>query len=253
MKKKILVIVPAYNEEESIQAVISDIRTHLPDADICAVDDGSQDSTYNKILSTGINAIKHPYNLGIGGAMQTGFKFARENDYDIAVQIDGDGQHRADQAAKIIEPLERQEANVAIGSRYIEKTGYGSTFQRKVGSKIFSGILSLLTSQKVTDPTSGFRACDKSAIRHFAHDYPEDYPEPEAIVLLHKVGLTSLEVPVSMAERSGGKSSITPIRSVYYMIKVLLAIFIEALKKKENLKMHDKTQTAIIDEDEDKK
>lgn len=235
MKKKILAIVPAYKEEESIGAVIADIRAHLPEADICAVDDGSPDSTYQKMLSAGVEPVRLPYNLGIGGAMQTGFRYAFENDYDIALQIDGDGQHRADQAHKLMGPLERGEANVAIGSRYLENTGYGSTFQRKVGSRIFACIVSALTSQKVTDPTSGFRAFDREAIRFFAHDYPEDYPEPEAIVLLHKVGLTFQEVPVSMEERSGGASSITPIRSVYYMVKVLLAIFIEALKKKERL------------------
>lgn len=233
MKKRILAIVPAYNEEESIQSVISDIRTHLSDADICVIDDGSEDSTYDKILSLGVIVIRHPYNIGIGGAIQTGFKFALENDYDIAIQIDGDGQHRADQAAKLTGPLERRETNVAIGSRYIEKTGYSSTFQRQVGSKIFCGVLSLLTSRKVTDPTSGFRAYDKKAIRYFAHDYPEDYPEPEAIVLLHKIGFSFQEIPVSMKERSGGKSSITAIGSAYYMIKVLLAIVIEALKRKE--------------------
>lgn len=236
MKKKILAIVPAYKEEESIGAVLSGIRVHLPEADICAVDDGSPDSTYEKILATGVEPVRLPYNLGIGGAMQTGFRYAFENDYDIAIQIDGDGQHRPDQAHKLIGPLERGEANVAIGSRYLENTGYGSSFQRKVGSRIFAYILSMLTFQKVTDPTSGFRAFDREAIRFFAHDYPEDYPEPEVIVLLHKVGLTFVEVPVTMEERSGGTSSITPVRSVYYMVKVLLAIFMEAIKKKESIK-----------------
>jgi glycosyltransferase involved in cell wall biosynthesis len=173
-----------------------------------------------------------PFNLGIGGAMQTGYKYAFEKNYDIAIQVDGDGQHDPKEIPKLLRVLEEKKIDIALGSRFIGDSEFKSSVMRRLGISIFSKVISLIVGQKITDPTSGFRAANRKTVRLFALDYPQDYPEPEAVVLLHQCGLKMEEVSAGMNERYAGESSITKIRSIYYMVKVLLAIFVDCFKKR---------------------
>jgi glycosyltransferase involved in cell wall biosynthesis len=228
---KTLVIVPAYNEEASLPGVIRDLREHVPSADVLVVNDGSFDDTAQAARKFDVKVLDLPFNLGIGGAVQTGYLYAERNAYDIAVQFDGDGQHLAGEIQRLLEPLEANRADLVVGSRFTTSGGYKAPVFRKMGIGIFSFVLSRIMGMTVTDSTSGFRAANRRAIEFFAHTYPEDYPEVEALVLLHKIGLRMVEVPAAMRERTSGRSSITPIRSLYYMTKVLMAIFIDLMKK----------------------
>ena len=229
--ERILVIIPAYNEEDSIEKVIEDVRTNCPQMDILVVNDGSTDHTSDKAKVSGVVVLDLPFNLGIGGGMQTGYKYADEKGYDIAIQVDGDGQHDPREIPKLLHTLEEKKVDVAIGSRFITDLEYKATTMRRVGITVLSKVISIMVRQKITDPTSGFRASRRKAIQLFAVNYPQDYPEPEVVVLLSKSGLKMAEVPVKMSQRYSGESSITKIRSIYYMVKVLLAIFVDWFKK----------------------
>ncbi len=231
-KQKILVIIPALNEEGSVGKVVKEVKEHLPQIDILVVNDGSSDLTSEKAKEAGAVVLDLPFNLGIGGAMQAGYQYAFEKSYDIAIQVDGDGQHDPKEIGKLIKTLEEKKLDMAIGSRFIGDLGYRSSMMRRVGISIFSKVISIIVRQKITDPTSGFRVANRKAIQLFAFDYPQDYPEPEVLVLLHKCGLKMAEVPIGMNERYAGESSITTIRSIYYMVKVLLAIFVDCFKKR---------------------
>ncbi len=226
-----IAIVPALNEEEAVGRVIDEIRDFDPGFDIVVVDDGSTDRTAGVAADRGAHVLRLPFNLGIGGAMQTGFRFAFEHGYDIAVQIDGDGQHDPRQLPKILEPVLSGEADLCVGSRFTGDGAYRSSFARRVGIKIFAQVVSAVVRQKLTDTTSGFRAVNRKGIALFAADYPHDYPEVEATVMLVKHNLRLQEVPVAMRERTGGASSITAVRSIYYMTKVLLAIFVGLFRR----------------------
>jgi glycosyltransferase involved in cell wall biosynthesis len=228
---KTLIIVPAYNEEESLPGVIRDLRENMPSADMLVVNDGSRDGTSRIARDLGVAVLDLPFNLGIGGAMQTGFRYAERNAYDIAVQFDGDGQHIAGEIKKLIEPLASGKADFVIGSRFLNPGGYKAPVFRKLGIGIFTIVLSRILGMAMTDCTSGFRAANRRVIEFFGRTYPDDYPEVESLVLLHKIDVRMVEVAVAMRERTGGRSSITPIRSVYYMTKVLMAIFIDLMKK----------------------
>jgi glycosyltransferase involved in cell wall biosynthesis len=236
MKKKVLVIIPAYNEEGSLEKVVREVRTHLSQADILVVSDGSTDRTSEKARASGATVLELPFNLGIGGAMQAGYRYAYEKGYDIAIQVDADGQHDPKEIRRLLDALETKGADVVIGSRFIGDSEYKSSFMRRIGISIFSRVISIIVRQRITDPTSGFRAGNRRAIQLFSSDYPQDYPEPEVLVLLHQCRLKMGEVPVEMSERHSGESSITKIRSVYYMVKVLLAIFVDCFKKPPLLK-----------------
>ncbi len=227
----ILIIVPAYNEEESIPGVIRDLREQVPQAEVLVVDDGSEDATTKIAREMGAKVLELPFNLGIGGAVQTGFLYAYQHGHDIAVQFDGDGQHIASEVKKLIEPLASGRADLSIGSRFLKPGAYRAPVFRKLGIRIFSFVLSRILGMAVTDSTSGFRAANRRAIEFFSRSYPDDYPEVESLVLLHKMNMRLEEVAATMRERTGGRSSITPIRSIYYMTKVLMAIFIDLLKK----------------------
>ncbi|MBI1912049.1 MAG: glycosyltransferase family 2 protein [Deltaproteobacteria bacterium] len=230
-KQKILIIIPAFNEEANIGSVISNVRKHVSEADIIVVNDGSGDGTARIAEAGGVTVLHHPYNMGIGATMQTGYKYALLNGYNVAVQVDGDGQHPADQIQYIIKPILEDKADIVVGSRFLGKGDYKPSIARGAGMAVFSRVVSFIIKEKVTDTTSGFRAAGRDCITFFSNHYPDDYPEVEALVLLHKKGFSILEVPVKMFERAGGRSSITPVRSVYYMIKVLLAIFVDLLKR----------------------
>jgi glycosyltransferase involved in cell wall biosynthesis len=232
---RMLVIIPALNEEDSIGHVIGRIRDAVPQADIMVVNDGSTDGTSQIAGQHGAYVLNLPYNLGIGSAMQTGFLFARDNGYDVAIQVDGDGQHDPSEIPQLLEDLETGSVDVVVGSRYIEERGYITPKIRRLGIVILSTVITLVTRQRFTDPTSGFRASNRQAICFCAHDYPFDYPEPESVVLFKRAGLRVHEIPVTMNARYGGQSSITPVRSGYYMIKVILAIIVGLLRQRPRL------------------
>lgn len=223
--KKVLVIVPAYNESASIQDVVRSVYKESVDYACVVVNDGSCDNTGELALAAGAIVLDLPTNLGIGGAVQTGFKYAQREGYPFAVQFDGDGQHLSCEIGKLIKQLEVG-FDVCIGSRFIEKTdGFQSTRIRRIGIYIFELINRVLIHRRVTDSTSGFRAYNRSAIEYLAKNYPTDYPEPEAVIELVKAGFNLSEVAVRMKERQGGESSISSWKSVYYMVKVSLSMF----------------------------
>ena len=224
-----LAIVPAFNESASITRVVYELREHAPGFDVVVVDDGSTDDTSDRARSAGAQVLPHPYNLGIGGAVQSGYMYAAERGYDVAVQVDGDGQHDPRCLGYMLEHLnEHPELDMVSGSRFLAADGEGfrSSAPRRLGIRIFSWVLSRIVGQQVTDPTSGLRMAGRRGIELFARDYPHDYPEVEAVLLMHAHQLSSAELPVKMRERTGGESSINSTRSVYYMIKVLLAVFV---------------------------
>ena len=229
---RVLVILPALNEGRSIAQSIRGIRAALPRADILIVNDGSSDDTAAEALGAGANVLSLPFNVGIGAAVQAGFQFAEAHDYDIVLRNDGDGQHVPAGNVDLLTCLDMQPVDVAIGSRFIDAQGdYGTPLLRRLGSAILARLLSTIIGQRVTDPTSGFAAFNRKSIGLLSQVYPHDYPEPEAIVILHRAGLRQMEVPVKMIARKHGNSSITPLRSVYYMIKVILAILIHLLRR----------------------
>lgn len=228
MKK--LVIIPAYNECASIQKAVDDIREHAPGFDYVVVNDCSTDETLAVCRENKLNYVNLSVNLGIGGAVQTGYLYACRNGYDVAVQFDGDGQHDASYLEMMAEELARTGSDMVIGSRFIEKEGFQSSGLRRVGIRYFSLLIRLLTGCRVTDPTSGMRMVNREIMRIYADSYPKDYPEPESVVAVLCKGKKVTEVPVVMRKREEGISSIKGLKSVYYMVKVTLAIFMERLR-----------------------
>jgi glycosyltransferase involved in cell wall biosynthesis len=223
-------IVPAYNEEGSISEVVAEIRHADLDFEVIVVDDGSTDCTAELARAAGARVIQLPYNLGIGAAVQTGLKYAADEDYDVAVQIDGDGQHDPAELAVLLAPILARDADIAVGTRFAGPRRYRASLSRRIGIVLFAAVVSLIVRQKVTDTTSGFRAMNRRGISLFASDYPHDYPEVEATVLVYRHGLRMVEVPVAMRHRETGRSSITAFRSLYYMGKVSLALFVGLLR-----------------------
>jgi glycosyltransferase involved in cell wall biosynthesis len=228
---KRIAIVPALNEQESIARVIDEILAFDPGLEIVVIDDGSVDRTAAVAEQKGAHVIRLPYNLGIGGSVQTGFRYAFDNGFRIAVRLDADGQHDASQLAKLVQPVLADEADIAVGSRFAAPSGYRSSMPRRAGITILAKTVSLLVGRRVTDPTSGFQALNRHAIALFAADYPHDIPEVEAVLMTHKHRLRMIEVPVEMRERASGRSSIGRIFAVYYMVKVLLALFVGLFRK----------------------
>jgi len=223
---KVLIIIPAYNEEGNIEKVVESIEKYYPQYDYIIINDASSDNTKRVCLEKGYSFLDQSINLGIGGTVQNGYQYAAENNYDIAVQIDGDGQHDVKYINNIIKKLETGEADIVIGSRFIEKEGFQSSGIRRIGIMILSSLIFLLTWKRIKDVTSGFRAVNRRFIEIYAKDYPQDYPEPEAIVAAIMYGGKVKEVPVIMNERLAGESSINFGKSVYYMIKVIMALFV---------------------------
>lgn len=228
---KSIIIVPAFNEEKSIRKVLYGIKDAQPAADIVVINDGSKDQTGDAARSTGVaTVIDMPVNVGIGGAMQTGYLYASRNGYELAVQLDGDGQHDPGELYKIMNPIQSGELDCCIGSRFLLKTAYRSGLSRRIGICFFSWMIHWMIGKKYTDPTSGFRAVNRTIIERFAASYPEDYPEVEAIVLMERQRFRIREVSVLMHSRQAGRSSITFLKSLYYMVKVSLAILITRIR-----------------------
>jgi glycosyltransferase involved in cell wall biosynthesis len=226
-----IAVIPALNEEDSIGRVISELRNMDPGFEVIVVDDGSTDRTAQCAAAAGAHVVRHPYNLGIGGAVQTGLQYARDHDFDVAVQVDGDAQHDPAEIPKILMPIVEGKADVVVGSRFLGEGEYQPPVTRLLGIRLLARIVSVLVRQRVTDTTSGFRASNRRAISLFAADYPHDYPEVEAMVLLFRHRLKLVEVPVHMRLRGAGESSITFWRSGYYMFKVLLALFVGLFRR----------------------
>ncbi|MDF2592704.1 MAG: glycosyl transferase family protein [Clostridia bacterium] len=223
---KRLVIIPAYNEERNIKCVVDSIKTSGLDVDIVVVNDGSIDDTSKASKEAGVRVIDLPINLGIGGAVQAGFIYAYQMDYDVAIQVDGDGQHDVKDLSKLIKAIENQEADLIIGSRFVEKSNYKPSITRNLGINFFSKLVSLLIKYTITDTTSGYRCIGKAAISLFAEYYPMDYPEVETIVYAHKMGLKVKEISVDMNPRLSGKSSISLLDGLYYLIKVTIMLLV---------------------------
>jgi glycosyltransferase involved in cell wall biosynthesis len=228
---KRIAIVPAYNEELNIGRVIDELRAFDPGLHVVIVSDGSLDRTAEIALEHGAHVVKLPFNLGIGGAVQTGFRYAHENGYELVVRCDGDGQHDPSQLPKVLAPVLAGDADIAVGSRFAGGEGYRSSATRRVGIRLLALIVSAIARQRVTDTTSGFQALNAKALALFAADYPHDYPEVEGMVMTIKHRLRLCEVPVTMREREYGRSSITALRSFYYMAKVLLALFVGLFRR----------------------
>ncbi len=225
-----LVIIPAYNEQGGIKKTVQDIQAHAPDFDYVVINDCSTDDTLAVCRKNGFHVINLPVNLGIGGSVQTGYLYAYANGYDVAVQFDGDGQHNAKYLDEMADRLAKEKLDMVIGSRYIKKEGFQSSGMRRAGIRYFSGLIRLVTGKRITDPTSGMRMAGRSVIALYAKNYPKDYPEPESVTVALKKGKRVGEVPVQMNARTEGISSISPGKSVYYMIKVSLAILIAAVR-----------------------
>ena len=226
---KTLVIIPCYNESQNICQVVENLRAACPQVDYLVVNDCSTDNSVEILRAQGYNYLDLPVNLGIGGGVQCGYRYAREHGYDVTVQMDGDGQHDPAYLEAVIAPVAEGRLDMCIGSRFIKCEGFQTSFLRRVGIRFLSGMIWLLTGRHVRDVTSGYRACGKALTNLFADQYAQDYPEPEAILRSVVAGYRVGEVPVVMAERQGGVSSIRAFKSIYYMIKVSLSLVIYRL------------------------
>jgi len=245
--RKRLAIIPAYNEAGAIAGVVDDVRRNAQGFDSVVVDDGSTDDTARRARAAGAAVIQHPFNLGIGGAVQSGYRYALENDYDVAVQVDGDGQHDASQIGDLLAHLlDHPDVDMVTGSRFLGSgdDAYRSSAPRRAGIRAFSSLLSLITRRPVTDPTSGFRMCSRRGIELFARDYPHDYPEVEAVLMVHAHRLKSAELPVQMRPRVSGASSINASQSAFYMVKVSLAVLVGLFRARPVVEPGDRAPVA---------
>lgn len=227
---KALVIIPAYNEEGAIVNTVKNLKAICPEVDYVIIDDCSKDHTLEIAKQNKFRVIHLPINLGIGGAVQTGYKYAYENNYDVAIQMDADGQHDPQYIPELIKKVEEGN-DLVIGSRFVEKEGFQSTFIRRMGIILYSKIIKLFTKKEIKDTTSGYRAASKKVIQLFAKHYPVDYPEPETNAFIAKNDFKIVEIPMKMKERDSGASSITPIKSIYYAVKVGLAVVLACIFK----------------------
>ena len=231
MKK--LIIIPSYNESSNIERTVEAIIKDAPDFDYVIINDCSKDNTLEICQKNGFNVVSLPINLGIGGAVQTGYLYAKKNGYDIAVQVDGDGQHNPSFLNQMVEELKNNQVDMVIGSRFIKNEGFQSSFARRIGIRYFTWLIKLMTGTRITDATSGLRMINRGLIERFADNYPDDYPEPETVVEALLNDYKVKEIPVIMNERQGGVSSISMSKSVYYMIKVTMAILFVKLRGKQ--------------------
>jgi glycosyltransferase involved in cell wall biosynthesis len=229
-KPRVLAIVPVFNERDSVGKVVHRLRRALPEIDVLVIDDGSTDDTARQV-PCGTPVVSLPFNLGIGGAMQTGYRYAALHGYDIAVQVDGDGQHRPSEVRRLVEVLVEGNVDLVVGSRFLETTKFYQTPPRKLGAWMLRALIRQLSGLTITDCTSGFRAANASVIRAFAHWYPEDYPEPEVILLLHRAGYRIGELAVRMRHRRTGRTSIGLMRGLFYVMKVTVCLLLDLVRE----------------------
>lgn len=234
LEPRILVLIPAYNEQDNIESVIKLLRYHTPNLDILVVNDCSTDQTDKKLKQLNVPHITHTINLNYGGALQTGFKYAVKHEYDYVIQFDGDGQHLASEIPKLLALM--TENDIVIGSRYLNANEYKQTFARKVGTKIFSFVVRAITGEKLTDPTSGFQLLNKKVFSRYAQNFPQDFPDANLLVMMHLAGYKIKEVPVKMQQRLLGESMHGGIKSLKYSVKMFYSIFIAILKAKDQQK-----------------
>lgn len=225
-----LVVIPAHNEGHTVDVVITRVRSHVPSADILVIDDGSTDNTATVARDAGALVISLPKNLGIGAATQTGYIFAHEMGYGVVVRVDADGQHDPAEIPRLISALSEEGVHAVVGSRFVRGGAHATPLVRRLGIWVLANLISLITGQEVTDPTSGFQVVDREALALYASHFPHDYPEPESRVLLHRAGFKVKEIPVSIGRRLGGRSSIGALDSIYYMIKVTIALLVDLLR-----------------------
>ncbi len=228
---RILVIIPAFNEEKSVVSVAKAAGDAYDNVDVLVVNDKSTDETEDLLRKNDIHYLSLPINLGIGGAVQSGFIFAERNNYDIAVQVDGDGQHPPEQIPLLVEPILKDNVDFVIGSRYLQKNQIVSSLARRFGGGMLATFIWMNTGKKVTDPTSGFRAYNQRAVKFLSRNYPQEYPEPISVIELLDCGFNLVEIPVNMKEREFGQSSITGANTFFYMLKVMFAIIIAKLRR----------------------
>ena len=228
---KVLIIIPAHNEEASLPRTLEEVRTRAPGVDMLVVDDGSRDHTARAACGAGVPVVRHPVNLGVGGALQTGFRWAVERDYDVGVQLDADGQHDPAFLGALLEPLRRDACDVSIGSRYVARSAYRAPLMRRIGMKLFAAVVRLALGQRITDTTSGFRAYNRAVMEVCQYDFPKDFPDAPLLIALARRGFRLAEVPVEMRERHAGQSFYTLGKSLYYPYKNLLASLMAWLQR----------------------
>ena len=232
MKNNILIVIPAYNEEKTIGSVIKGISNVAQTADIAVINDGSSDRTETVARDAGAFVINLPFNLGYGAALQSGFKYAVRHGYRYAIQMDGDGQHNPSSLISLVNEIEKNNADVVIGSRFLGDNNYNAPALRKIGMKIFSIITNFITGQKFTDPTSGYRAINSDILKFYSNDiYPVDYPDADVIIMLHQAGFRIMEIPVDMNPSLTGKSMHSGLKPIYYLFKMMLSIFVTLLRE----------------------
>lgn len=228
---RVLVVIPAHNEEESLPATLAEVRAKAPGVDLLVVDDGSRDATSRVAREAGVAVVRHTVNLGVGGALQTGFRYAYEHGYDIGVQLDADGQHDPAYLERILEPVIAGRCDVAIGSRFVESTGYKAPWNRRLGMLLFSGVVRMALGRPIADTTSGFRAYNRPVMKVCMHDFPKDFPDAPLLIALARHGFRLDEVPVVMRERQAGQSFYTLGKQLYYPYKNLLASLMALIRK----------------------
>ncbi|MFI5370936.1 MAG: glycosyltransferase family 2 protein [Candidatus Eisenbacteria bacterium] len=227
----VLVIIPAHDEEESLPRTLAEVRATAPDVDVVVVDDGSRDGTFDAARASGVPVLRHAVNLGVGGALQTGFRYAVERGYAIGVQLDADGQHDPAYLEALLAPVRAGRCDVSIGSRWVERTGYRSPLSRRLGMMLFSGVVQLALGRRISDTTSGFRAYGRAVMEVCQHDFPKDFPDAPLLIALHRRGFRLEEVPVEMRDREAGRSFYTLGKKLYYPYKNLVASLMALLRK----------------------
>ncbi|PLX82702.1 MAG: glycosyl transferase family 2 [Desulfuromonas sp.] len=229
--KRLLILIPAFNEEKSLPRVVTDVRRTMPDADLLVVNDGSRDATASVARELGVAVLSHPWNMGYGVALQTGYKYAHAQGYDLLVQIDGDGQHDPSSMADLLEPVVKDEADFVIGSRFHSSSTYRPSLARKLGMLLFRKLVSALVGQRLTDTTSGFQACNARVISYLTRDsFPCDYPDADLLILLHRAGFRIAERSVRMFADNGGQSMHSGLKPLYYVFKMFLSIGVTLLR-----------------------
>lgn len=232
-RSSVLVIVPALNEEESLPRTLDEVRRAAPEVDLLVVDDGSSDATAEVARARGVAVLHHAVNLGVGAALQTGFRWAVLRGYQIGIQLDADGQHDPRDLAALIAPVQQGRCDVAIGSRYVSRTAYRAPLSRRIGMLLFSAVVRVLTGQTIHDTTSGYRAYGRRVMEVCQYEFPKDFPDAPLLIDLARRGFRCLEVPVEMRERSAGQSFYTLGKSLYYPYKNLLASLMVLLRRRE--------------------